>query len=142
MRRVLLPIDAALYSGQEHQQTPVTTSNLLVNPKQCRNSLRCKLLNLYIVTIMNLVCDVERSLAIYPFCTLNTCLVLQDTFLDAAHLKESFPGSQVELQQGAQQAEPQRPFKVTFAQPPAQPQAEGKVLSLAHTLTLGIQMTS
>lgn len=50
----------------------------------------------------------------------------KDTFLDAAHLKESFPGSQVELQQGAQQAEPQRPFKVTFAQPPAQPQAEGK----------------
>ena len=61
---------------------------------------------------------------------------LQDTFLDAAHLKESFPGSQVELQQGSQQAEPQRPFKVAFAQPPAQPQADGKVHLLAVVMCM------
>ncbi|KAL3158109.1 hypothetical protein ABBQ32_011710 [Trebouxia sp. C0010 RCD-2024] len=50
----------------------------------------------------------------------------KDTFLDAGHLKGSFPGSEVHLQQGLQQAQPQRPFKVTFAQPPPQPQADGK----------------
>ena len=62
-------------------------------------------------------------------CTSQTelSMSLQDTFLNAGHLKESFPGSQVEVQKGHQQAEPQRPFKVTFAQPPAQPQADGKV---------------
>ena len=67
-----------------------------------------------------------------PFC-------LQDTFLDAAHLKESFLGSQVELQQGSQQAEPQRPFKVTFEQAPAQPQADGKVCLFAMVICTAVQ---
>ena len=64
---------------------------------------------------------------------------LQDTFLDAAHLKASFPGRQVELQQGSQQAEPHRPFKVTFAQAPAQPQADGKVHLLAVVMCIAVQ---
>ena len=64
---------------------------------------------------------------------------LQDTFLDAAHLKESFPGSQVEMQQGSQQAEPQRPFKVTFAEATAQPQPDGKVYLLAAVICMVVQ---
>lgn len=64
------------------------------------------------------------------------CGCMQDTFLDAGHLKGSFPGSEVHLQQGLQQAQPQRPFKVTFAQPPPQPQADGKVCLLALLLPL------
>lgn len=59
--------------------------------------------------------------------------------MDAAHLKESFPGSQVELQQGSQQGEPHRPFKVTFAQPPAEPQADGKVHLLVMLALLTAQ---
>lgn len=53
--------------------------------------------------------------------------VLQDTFLDAAHVKESFPGHEVTVQNGTDQAEPQRPFKVTFAQPLAETQPDSKV---------------
>ena len=53
---------------------------------------------------------------------------MQDTFLDAAHVKESFPSNEVEVQNGTEQAEPQRPFKVTFAQPLAKAQADSKVM--------------
>ena len=53
--------------------------------------------------------------------------MLQDTFLDAAHVKESFPGNEVTVQNGTELAEPQRPFKVTFAQPLAEAQPDSKV---------------
>ena len=53
---------------------------------------------------------------------------MQDTFLDAEHVKESFPGSQVALQNGTgADGEPKRPFKVTFPLAPAEPQAQSKV---------------
>ena len=52
---------------------------------------------------------------------------MQDTFLDAAHVKESFPGNEVTVQNGTELAEPQRPFKVTFAQPLAEAQPDSKV---------------
>ncbi|DBB15126.1 TPA: hypothetical protein ACH3X3_004135 [Trebouxia sp. C0006] len=50
----------------------------------------------------------------------------KDTFLDAAHVKESFPGNEVTVQNGTELAEPQRPFKVTFAQPLAEAQPDSK----------------
>lgn len=59
--------------------------------------------------------------------TADTDAALQDTFLDAAHVKESFPGHEVTVQNGTDQAEPQRPFKVTFAQPLAETQPDSKV---------------
>lgn len=62
-------------------------------------------------------------------------VLMQDTFLDAAHVKESFPSNEVEVQNGTEQAEPQRPFKVTFAQPLAEAQADSKVMTLTSTLS-------
>ncbi len=56
---------------------------------------------------------------------------MQDTFLDAAHVKESFPGNEVTVQNGTDLAEPQRPFKVTFAQPLAEAQPDSKVSRFA-----------
>ena len=53
--------------------------------------------------------------------------MLQDTFLDAAHVKESFPGHEVEVQNGTELPEPQRPFRVTFKQPISEAQLEVKV---------------
>ena len=54
--------------------------------------------------------------------------VLQDTFLDAAHAKESFPGNEVEIVNGtAVPGEPKRPFKVAFPPPPAEPEPAAKV---------------
>ena len=54
--------------------------------------------------------------------------MLQDTFLDAAHVKESFPANEVEVVNGTGVAgEPKRPFKVAFPPPPAEPQPTAKV---------------
>ena len=54
--------------------------------------------------------------------------VLQDTFLDAAHARESFPDSDVEIVNGtAVPGEPKRPFKVAFPPPPAEPEPAAKV---------------
>ena len=48
------------------------------------------------------------------------CLcVSQDTFLDADHVRESFPGHRVEVVNNSGQPTPVRPFRVTFPDPPA-----------------------
>lgn len=53
---------------------------------------------------------------------------MQDTFLDAQHVEESFPGSQVAVHNGTTvDGESKRPFKVTFPSAPAEPQAPAKV---------------
>ena len=51
-----------------------------------------------------------------------TCILLQDTFLDAEHLRQSFPGHQVELKQNAA-GETVRPFRITFPEQASQEQA-------------------
>ena len=70
--------------------------------------------------------------------------MLQDTFLDAAHVKESFPGHEVEVQNGTELPEPQRPFRVTFGQPLGQAQTDPKVLcccpSCLHSSPLQVKV--
>ena len=62
--------------------------------------------------------------------------VLQDTFLDAAHAKESFPGNEVEIVNGtAVPGEPKRPFKVAFPPPPAEPEPAAKVRTCERLTT-------
>lgn len=59
---------------------------------------------------------------------LDDSFVLQDTFLDAAHVKESFPANQVEVTNGTGVAgEPKRPFRVAFPPAPAEPEPTSKV---------------
>ena len=53
------------------------------------------------------------------------CILLQDTFLDAEHLRQSFPGHQVELKQNAT-GETVRPFRITFPEQASQEQAPFK----------------
>ena len=48
----------------------------------------------------------------------------QDTFLDAEHVRESFPGHRVEIVNSSGGPEPVRPFRVTFPQP--EPAQQGK----------------
>jgi len=48
------------------------------------------------------------------------CECLQDTFLDADHVRESFPGHRVEVVNNSGQPAPVRPFRVTFPDPPAE----------------------
>ena len=43
----------------------------------------------------------------------------QDTFLDADHVRESFPGHRVEVVNNSGQPAPVRPFRVIFPDPPA-----------------------
>jgi len=50
----------------------------------------------------------------------------KDTFLDAEHLKESFPGAQIEWVNNSGQPEPVRPFRITFPPLPSPDQAGGK----------------
>ena len=52
-----------------------------------------------------------------------TMYVPQDTFLDADHVRESFPGHRVEVVNNSGQPAPVRPFRVTFPEPPADPDA-------------------
>ena len=49
------------------------------------------------------------------------CILLQDTFLDAEHLRQSFPGHEVELKQNAT-GETVRPFRITFPEQASQEQ--------------------
>ncbi|KAA6418260.1 MAG: embryo defective protein [Trebouxia sp. A1-2] len=65
----------------------------------------------------------------------------KDTFLDAAHVKESFPGNEVTVQNGTELAEPQRPFKVTFAQPPAEAQPDSKSAKKRKKKSAGAEET-
>lgn len=55
------------------------------------------------------------------------CWLEQDTFLDAEHLRASFPGYEVEFQNNSGGPEPVRPFRITFPPPPPEPKpAKGK----------------
>ena len=45
--------------------------------------------------------------------------VIQDTFLDVDHVRESFPGHRVEVVNNSGHPTPVRPFRVTFPDPPA-----------------------
>ena len=51
--------------------------------------------------------------------------ILQDTFLDADHLKQSFPKYNVELKQNAD-GKAVRPFRITFPEQPQQEQSASK----------------
>lgn len=50
---------------------------------------------------------------------------MQDTFLDAAHLRDSFPGYEVDISNNSGGPEPVRPFRITFPAPTAA-EAPGK----------------
>ena len=52
----------------------------------------------------------------------------QDTFLDAQHLRDSFPGHEVEIRNNSGGPEPVRPFRITFPPlpTPAAAKAKGK----------------
>ncbi len=50
-------------------------------------------------------------------------LHMQDTFVDAEHLRESFPGYEVEFRNNSGGPEPVRPFRITFPPPPPKPAA-------------------
>lgn len=39
---------------------------------------------------------------------------VQDTFLDAEHVRASFPGTELEFVNNSGQPEPVRPFRITF----------------------------
>jgi hypothetical protein len=39
---------------------------------------------------------------------------MQDTFLDAEHVRASFPGTELEFVNNSGQPEPVRPFRITF----------------------------
>ena len=49
--------------------------------------------------------------------------MVQDTFLDAEHLRDSFPKSEVEFCNNSGGPEPVRPFRITFPLPPQAPAA-------------------
>ena len=49
-------------------------------------------------------------------------VVPQDTFLDADHVRESFPGMEVEFINNSGQPQPVRPFRITFPPLPAKEQ--------------------
>ncbi|BDA47113.1 probable NFX1-type zinc finger-containing protein 1 at C-terminar half [Coccomyxa sp. Obi] len=53
-------------------------------------------------------------------------LDFKDTFLDAQHLRDSFPGYEVEIKNNSGGPEPVRPFRITFPPLPPPPNAKGK----------------
>lgn len=75
----------------------------------------------------------------FLFHVLTQSCVLQDTFLDAGHVKESFPANQVEVVNGTGAAgDPKRPFRVAFPPAPAQPDPTPKVSKLKFYATTAV----
>ncbi len=58
---------------------------------------------------------------------------LQDTFLDADHLKQSFPEYDVEFKENGD-GEAVRPFRITFPEQPSQEQSASKGKRKVHAL--------
>ena len=67
---------------------------------------------------------------------LHVVCFLQDTFLDLAHLKESFPGHEFEVVNKSGQDTHHRPFRVTFPPPAKQAVPTRKVSSSCMLLAV------
>ena len=50
----------------------------------------------------------------------------QDTFLDAEHLRDSFPGYMLDIRNASGGPDPVRPFRITFPPLPAPEAAKAK----------------